>query len=85
MAVLCPLFYYHQKHPLNYLLLGIFTVSLAFVVGLTCAFTSGKRFNFIFQVGSAIICLGIVNTLVSDMGFLCLCYASYPFRFLGSY
>ncbi|KAG2697026.1 hypothetical protein I3760_07G087000 [Carya illinoinensis] len=40
--VLCPLFYYHQKHPLNYLLLGIFTVSLAFVVGLTCAFTSGK-------------------------------------------
>ncbi|KAK9945245.1 hypothetical protein M0R45_010770 [Rubus argutus] len=40
--VLCPLFYYHQKHPVNYLLLGIFTISLAFVVGLTCAFTSGK-------------------------------------------
>ncbi|KAI9182250.1 hypothetical protein LWI28_023538 [Acer negundo] len=40
--VLCPLYYYHQKHPVNYLLLGIFTISLAFVVGLTCAFTSGK-------------------------------------------
>uniref|UniRef100_A0A2N9GFF9 BI1-like protein n=1 Tax=Fagus sylvatica TaxID=28930 RepID=A0A2N9GFF9_FAGSY len=40
--VLCPLFYYHQKHPVNYLLLGIFTISLAFAVGLTCAFTSGK-------------------------------------------
>ncbi|KAE8009770.1 hypothetical protein FH972_006186 [Carpinus fangiana] len=40
--VLCPLYYYHQKHPLNYFLLGIFTISLAFVVGLTCAFTSGK-------------------------------------------
>ncbi|KAK4558323.1 hypothetical protein RGQ29_007889 [Quercus rubra] len=40
--VLCPLFYYHQKHPVNYVLLGIFTVSLAFAVGLTCAFTSGK-------------------------------------------
>ena len=39
---LCPLYYYYQKHPVNYLLLGIFTVSLAFVVGLTCAFTSGK-------------------------------------------
>lgn len=39
---LCPLYYYHQKHPVNYLLLGLFTVSLAFVVGLTCAFTSGK-------------------------------------------
>lgn len=41
-AVMCPLYYYHQKHPVNYLLLGIFTVSLAFAVGLTCAFTSGK-------------------------------------------
>ncbi|XP_028804253.1 protein LIFEGUARD 4 [Neltuma alba] len=40
--VICPLYYYYQKHPVNYLLLGIFTISLAFVVGLTCAFTSGK-------------------------------------------
>ncbi|KAF5462676.1 hypothetical protein F2P56_018664 [Juglans regia] len=40
--VMLPLYFYHQKHPFNYLLLGIFTLSLAFVVGLTCAFTSGK-------------------------------------------
>lgn len=40
--VLCPLYYYHQRHPVNYLLLGIFTISLAFAIGLTCAFTSGK-------------------------------------------
>ncbi|XVE73076.1 hypothetical protein DITRI_Ditri11bG0088700 [Diplodiscus trichospermus] len=39
---LCPLYYYHQRHPVNYLLLGVFTISLAFAVGLTCAFTSGK-------------------------------------------
>ncbi|KAK7277614.1 hypothetical protein RJT34_22629 [Clitoria ternatea] len=39
---LCPLHYYHQKHPVNYLLLGIFTVSLGFVTGLSCSFTSGK-------------------------------------------
>ncbi|MCD9641430.1 Protein LIFEGUARD 4 [Datura stramonium] len=39
---LCPLYYYHQKHPVNFLLLGLFTVTLAFAVGLTCAFTSGK-------------------------------------------
>lgn len=39
---LCPLSYYHQKHPINFLLLGLFTVTLAFAVGLTCAFTSGK-------------------------------------------
>ncbi|KAM7255961.1 hypothetical protein ACFE04_011702 [Oxalis oulophora] len=40
--VLCPLYYYHQRHPVNYILLLIFTVSLAFAVGLTCAFTAGK-------------------------------------------
>ncbi|WJX18922.1 Protein LIFEGUARD 2 [Trifolium repens] len=39
---LCPLYYYHQKHPLNYFILLIFTVSMAFPVGLTCAFVSGK-------------------------------------------
>lgn len=39
---LCPLYYYHQKHPLNYFLLLIFTVTLAFSIGLTCAFVSGK-------------------------------------------
>lgn len=42
LIVMCPLYYYHQKHPVNYLLLAIFTVSIAFAVGLTCAFTSGK-------------------------------------------
>ncbi|GFQ01467.1 bi1-like protein [Phtheirospermum japonicum] len=40
--VLCLLYYYYQSHPWNYFLLGIFTPSLAFDVGLTCAFTSGK-------------------------------------------
>ncbi|KAK7285300.1 hypothetical protein RJT34_20066 [Clitoria ternatea] len=37
-----PLYYYHKKHPLNYFLLFIFTVTLAFAIGLTCAFTSGR-------------------------------------------
>ncbi|KAJ3702470.1 hypothetical protein LUZ61_006175 [Rhynchospora tenuis] len=40
--VLCPLYYYYQKHPVNLLLLGLFTVAISFAVGLTCAFTSGK-------------------------------------------
>nr|AFK47143.1 unknown [Lotus japonicus] len=39
---LCPLYCYRQKHPLNYFLLLIFTVTLAFAVGLSCAFVSGK-------------------------------------------
>ncbi|KQK12715.1 protein LIFEGUARD 2 [Brachypodium distachyon] len=42
LIVLCPLRYYHQKHPVNLLLLGLFTVSISFAVGMTCAFTSGK-------------------------------------------
>ncbi|KAE8660668.1 BI1-like protein [Hibiscus syriacus] len=42
LITLFPLYFFHQKHPWNYLLLGVFTVSLAFSVGLTCAFTKGK-------------------------------------------
>ncbi|KAM7254221.1 hypothetical protein ACFE04_031903 [Oxalis oulophora] len=42
IIVMFPLYYYHQKHPVNFILLGIFTVSLSFGVGLTCAFTEGK-------------------------------------------
>ncbi|XP_048566048.1 protein LIFEGUARD 2-like [Triticum urartu] len=41
-VVLCPLHIYRQKHPINLLLLGVFTVAISFSVGLTCAFTSGK-------------------------------------------
>ncbi|KAL1312173.1 hypothetical protein AAHE18_16G018500 [Arachis hypogaea] len=37
---LCPLFYYHKRHPINYILLFIFTVTISFAIGLTCAFTS---------------------------------------------
>ncbi|KAH6796849.1 Bax inhibitor-1 family protein [Perilla frutescens var. hirtella] len=40
--VLCPLYSYYRKHPVNYILLGVFTVTLAFAVGLSCSYTSGK-------------------------------------------
>lgn len=43
-VVLCPLYSYYRSHPLNYILLGLFTVSLAFAVGLTCSYTNGERF-----------------------------------------
>ncbi|KAI4991807.1 hypothetical protein ZWY2020_040193 [Hordeum vulgare] len=39
--VLCPLYYYYQRHPVNQLLLALFTVAISFAVGLTCAFTKG--------------------------------------------
>ncbi|RWW14459.1 hypothetical protein GW17_00021764, partial [Ensete ventricosum] len=40
--VLCPLYYYQQKHPLNFLFLGLFTVSLSLSVGVACANTQGR-------------------------------------------
>ncbi|PSS14596.1 BI1-like protein [Actinidia chinensis var. chinensis] len=42
LIILCPLYYYHRKHPLNFFLLLLFTVTLAFGVGLSCAFTKGR-------------------------------------------
>ncbi|OWM66866.1 protein LIFEGUARD 4-like [Punica granatum] len=40
--VLFPMYYFRKRHPINYLLLGIFTICLSFSIGLTCAFTSGR-------------------------------------------
>ncbi|KAK1288063.1 BI1-like protein [Acorus calamus] len=39
---LCPLSSMYQRHPINYILLTVFTLSLSFAIGLTCAFTKGK-------------------------------------------
>ncbi|KAL0924692.1 hypothetical protein M5K25_005542 [Dendrobium thyrsiflorum] len=55
-----PLYNYYQRHPINLLLLGLFTVSISFAVGLTCAFTNAKRghdFSFLgpFLFGAVII------------------------------
>lgn len=40
-AVIWPLHIYHQKHPVNLILLALFTVSLSFTVGVSCAMTEG--------------------------------------------
>lgn len=40
--LLCPLYYYRQKHPINILLLALFTASLSLTIGMACAFTEGK-------------------------------------------
>ncbi|MED6119770.1 BI1-like protein [Stylosanthes scabra] len=39
---LFPLLKYQQKHPHNYVLLGLFTASISLTVGVTCANTDGK-------------------------------------------
>ncbi|CAJ2633075.1 bi1-like protein [Trifolium pratense] len=42
LILICLLSCFHQKHPLNYVLLLILTVSMAIPIGLTCSSTSGK-------------------------------------------
>ncbi|KAI3915279.1 hypothetical protein MKX01_035538 [Papaver californicum] len=42
LIVLCLLACFHQRHPVNFILLGIFTVAVSMSVGLSCALTSGK-------------------------------------------
>ncbi|CAI9771020.1 unnamed protein product [Fraxinus pennsylvanica] len=40
--LLWPLHIYQQKHPLNFVFLGLFTASLSLTVGVTCANTEGR-------------------------------------------
>lgn len=42
LLILCPLYAYQKKHPLNLFLLGLFTVFMAFAVGMACSFTKGS-------------------------------------------
>ncbi|OIT29734.1 PREDICTED: BI1-like protein [Nicotiana attenuata] len=42
LILLWPLYIFQQKHPLNFVFLGLFTVSLSFGVGVTCANTDGR-------------------------------------------
>ncbi|URE42059.1 Transmembrane BAX inhibitor motif-containing protein 4, partial [Musa troglodytarum] len=42
LFLLFPLYHYQQKHPLNFLFLGLFTVCLSLSVGVACANTQGR-------------------------------------------
>lgn len=42
LILMCPLYCYHQKHPINLVLLGLFTVFLSLTVGISCAYTKGR-------------------------------------------
>ncbi|KAF3651286.1 BI1-like protein [Capsicum baccatum] len=75
---LCPLYYYHQRHPVNYLLLGLFTVTLAFAVGLTCAFTSGKVIlESVILTAAVVISLTLYTFWAAKRG--------HDFNFLGPF
>ncbi|XP_062176763.1 BI1-like protein [Alnus glutinosa] len=42
LILLWPMYVYQQKHPLNFIFLGLFTLSLSLTVGVSCANTDGK-------------------------------------------
>ena len=42
-AVMCPLYAYHQSHPLNLILLGLFTVTISLSVGISCSLAPSKE------------------------------------------
>jgi len=42
LILMFPLYHYQQKHPLNFVFLGLFTVCLSLSVGVACANTEGK-------------------------------------------
>ncbi|KAF8388108.1 hypothetical protein HHK36_026774 [Tetracentron sinense] len=76
--VLCPLYYYHQRHPVNFLLLGLFTVTIAFAVGLTCAFTSGKVIlEAVILTAVVVVSLTLYTFWAAKRG--------YDFNFLGPF
>lgn len=76
--VMCPMYHYRQKHPVNLLLLGIFTVSLSLTVGFSCAFTSGEI------VLEALILTAVVVLSLTAYTFWA-ARKGYDFSFLGPF
>ncbi|ERN12422.1 hypothetical protein AMTRI_Chr01g137130 [Amborella trichopoda] len=56
LILMCPLYYYHQKHPVNLILLGLFTVFLSLSVGVACANTEGTIVLEALILTSAVVC-----------------------------
>ncbi|KAH8499869.1 hypothetical protein Peur_041810 [Populus x canadensis] len=54
--LLWPLHVYHQKHPVNLIILGLFTVSLSLLVGASCANIEGKIVLEALILTSAVVC-----------------------------
>ncbi|WOL16398.1 BI1-like protein [Canna indica] len=41
LILICPMYHYRQKHPLNFVFLGLFTICLSLSIGVACANTQG--------------------------------------------
>jgi len=56
LVLLWPMYVYQQKHPLNFIFLGLFTLSLSLTVGVSCANTDGKIVLEALILTSAVVC-----------------------------
>eukprot|EP00246_Nothoceros_aenigmaticus_P001078 TRINITY_DN1139_c0_g1_i2.p1 TRINITY_DN1139_c0_g1~~TRINITY_DN1139_c0_g1_i2.p1 ORF type:complete len:249 (-),score=11.41 TRINITY_DN1139_c0_g1_i2:611-1357(-) len=78
IIMLCPLYYYHQSHPVNLVLLGLFTVGISLTVGLTCAFESGNIvLEALLLTSVVVVSLTAYTYWASQRG--------YDFSFLGPF
>ncbi|KAG6426904.1 hypothetical protein SASPL_111143 [Salvia splendens] len=76
--VLCPLYSYYRSHPLNYILLALFTVTLAFAVGLSCSYTNGKVILEAFVLTAVVVVSLTLYTFWAAR-------RGYDFNFLGPF
>ncbi|KAK1294616.1 BI1-like protein [Acorus calamus] len=56
LVLLCPLYLYRERHPLNFVFLGLFTVCLSLTIGVACANTEGKIVLEALILTSAVVC-----------------------------
>lgn len=59
-AVLWPLHVYQQRHPLNFVFLGLFTLSLSVTVGVAVANTDGE-FHYSYVVNVLVLCYNLLS------------------------
>ncbi|KAI7998831.1 Protein LIFEGUARD 4 [Camellia lanceoleosa] len=76
--ILCPLYAFHKQHPVNLILLMMFTIAIAFAVGLSCSFSKGR----------IVLLAGILTSVVVVTLTLYTFWAAkkgYDFSFLGPF
>ncbi|KAL2923952.1 BI1-like protein [Bienertia sinuspersici] len=56
LVLLWPLYIYQQKHPQNFIFLGLFTVCLSLTVGVACANTDGRIVLQALVLTAAVVC-----------------------------
>ncbi|CAN6439637.1 unnamed protein product [Victoria cruziana] len=76
--LLIPMYLYRRMHPLNFILLGLFTVSISILVGLTCAFINCR---VIFEAASVTAALVVSLTLYTFWA----ASRGHDFQFLGPF